>query len=413
MIGTGIILTIMFGLFYLQCKKGRGIRSMKVVFVVLACMVIPNLIGCKFLEFFDITINYFDTFIFGLLIISGLVPWLYYDRYLTSIKKRELIASKNSIGILKLLCVFLIITSFYCIIYLLPYAIMGVMMDTADLRNQLQNGDYLLPKNIFTTISVGFAAFNIYCIPFFFLTFCIKALKIFRIPLLISSLSNVVSAAAFSGRDQYVVLILFIIIFYIIFKPFIISSYQTKIKRIIFIIGGGAIFVMGIYTTERFFNDKTHNDINYLLVGTVGYIAEQPLVFNSYIEKENDFIGLESKFPLLNDILDLPYKKRSHMQPYTWQFGTMYAAFYSIGGWTSLILFSLSFFMFYSIGMKYLCRRKLFFQSMLLFVVYLYLEITGLFYLKAAGTILINLFYALLSILPFCIGNLVTVKKSL
>ena len=408
---TGIILTIIWGIFFLHCKSIRAIRTSKIMFLMLLCMIIPNLIGAEFLEFFDITINYFDTLIFGFLIVSSLIPWINFDKYISKSNKYVLHCTPSNLHKIKLISIFLILSSLYSIAYLAPFAYIGLTMDSIQVRAMLSEGGSILPANIFTTISIGLSAFNIYCILFFYIAFCFNELKRYRLFLFISSLSNVVSATTFAGRDQFVVVILFFCIFYIALSPFFLKSIQKKVKRVIIIALIAAGSVMSIFTVARFYSKSYTNDTDYLLVGTLGYIAEQPLVFNSYIEKEHTFIGIKKAFPLIDNILELPSKERETKQPFNWQFGTMYASFFTMYGWSSLIIMALVYWSFYTYGIKYLIRQNKFFNVLLFFCVYLYIEITGIFYLKAVGTILINLFYMTLSIAPLFMRNMIDLVK--
>lgn len=411
MVVTGIILTVIWGSYYLFCRERHALVSSKVMFAILACMVIPCLFNSKFLEFFDITVNLPYTIIFGFFIISGLMPWKIFDRYLYKKKNSYITCSPRNIKKLKKICFVLIVLSLFSIIYLLPYAILGLMLDTVEVRQDLLNGNFLLPNSILTTLSVGFAGLNIYCILFFYLSYCLEQLKRYRILLLISSSSNVVAAATFAGRDQFVVIIIFYIVFYFIFRPFFNEIIQKKIKRFIVITMVIVGAILSTLTLSRFWSAGRNDDsINFLLVGTLGYIAEQPLVFNSYIEKEKEFTGIKKSFPLIDYFLDLPSKERRSREGYRQQFGTMYASFYSMFGWSSMIFGAAIFFLYYYCGMKYLVRRNRFFPLLLFFCVYLYLEITGIFYLKAEGSVMINLFYIVLSIFPFFIGNYVKLR---
>lgn len=406
----------MFGSYYLYCKNTKSVLSIQIFFAMLCCMVLPLLIYPDFLEWFDITINFVYTVIFGILIISGLIPWMKFDRFIKRQSGKKLYCSPRNISKIKLINNILILTSIYCIVYLVPYAILGILMDAADLRSQLQDGDFLLPESIFTTLSVGFAALNIYCILMFYISFCFDELRKYRILLFISSLSNIVSAAAFAGRDQFVVIIIFYIVFFLIVKPFLNSKIQQKLRKVIIIMTLIAGTALVTFTMSRFWlhdhGRSDDKDIDYLLVGTVGYIAEQPLVFNSYIEKETIHHGIKKSFPLINNIFDLPAKESWNREPYSWQFGTMYAAFFSMFGWPSMILGALIFWGYYTWGMERFIRQRKLFPLLLLFCVYLYLEVTGIFYLKAAGSAMINLFYIVLSIIPFFIGDYIKLRPN-
>lgn len=405
MLITAIILSVIWLLFYVHGKK--ALQTGKIYFIFLFFMILPSWLQPDWMLFWiETEVNYFYIIIFGLLLMSGFYPWYIFDKYITRHKVRFEINPKK-IKRLKVWFTVIIILSLYSIVYLLPYAIMGMILGAAETRNIIKTGS-LLPASIFTTLAVGFAALNIYCILFFYVSSLSPELKKYRFWLLLSSLSYIVASSAVTGRDGLVVLPVFFLVFYLLFK----SSYSFALQRvlkksiIIMVIIMGVL--MSIITASRFYANEDNDE---LFIGTLGYISQQPYVFNTTIEKQNDFHGFELRFPLVNRIIGIPEHKISRSWGFETQFGTMYAEFYSIYGWWTLFFMAILFCTYYSFTIRYLLTKKKIWGAVLMFTVYLYIMITGLFYCRAGSNTLINVFYILLSVGPLFVRNYLKIKK--
>ena len=179
-----------------------------------------------------------------------------------------------------------------------------------------------------------------------------------------------------------------------------------RIKRALTLIIGGALIFVSIFSTNRFY-DKYH-DTSTLMEGTIGYIAQQPYVFDSTVKLQDDFHGYEVRFPLVNRIIGIEKHKVDRLDSwYETCFGTMYADFYNIGGWSPVILVSLIFMLYYRWGIGYCNRNNKPFAMLLIFTVYLYIALTGIFYCKAGSSISMNIFFIVISILPLFVGNFI------
>ena len=400
---VAIILLSVWIVFFLINK--RHIKSGIVLFMFLLFMALPSLFEMHFLEVEIIDyIDYFNILILALLLTGGFLPWLTFDKALKN--RYHFNISPNGIPLLKFIFCILIIGSLFSIAYLLPYAINSIAMGASATR-ELITEKSVLPETPLTTLVVGFAGLNIYNILAFYLSLLNNQLKKYRFWLFLSSFSYVVNSFAFSGRDGLIILPTFYIIFFIIFKNSINKILLQKVKRILCIIGSIVIIFLASFTISRFWNENKDKDTLYW--GTLGYISQQPYVFDVTIRHQNNFHGFELRFPLINRLMGI--SKHEVVRTgggFETKFGTMYAEFYSINGWKSMLLIAIIFVSYYSFSLSILKRIKNYFGLLLMFTVYLYIEITGLFYCKAGSAVLINIFYLTLSIIPFFVKNIIT-----
>lgn len=214
---------------------------------------------------------------------------------------------------------------------------------------------------------------------------------------------------AITARDGLIILPCFYLVFYLIFQNSLVFRINKKIKkqlRKIVIIAGSFLLVFSI---SRFY--KESGDINSLYSGTVGYVSQQRYVFDATIKGQDDFWGFECRFPLVNRLLGIEeYEVNRRDNSFEWSFGTMYAEFYDAFAWPGLILMSLAFILYYYIGFKILIRMRSAFGTLLLFCVYFFIALTGMFYTRAGGAVSMNIFYFTLSIAPFFVRNLLHIK---
>lgn len=289
----------------------------------------------------------------------------------------------------------------------MPYAIKAVMMGAEETRHMLRE-ESALPPNPLTTFVVGFSALNIYVVLAFYLSSLHESFKKYRIWLFISSFSYIINCFACTGRDGLIVLPAFYACFYIIFKHSINAKVLRTLNYLLVTLGVFVLFFLATFSISRF---GQNNDKNEMYWGTIGYISQQPYVFDSTIKFQHHFHGYELRFPLVNRILGIPkHEVVREGGGFETEFGTMYAEFYSIGGWEPMLLVASVFVFYYLFAIIYLRNRRRYLGMLLLFTVYLYIELTGLFYCKAGTTILINIFYLVLSIIPLFVRNIITVN---
>lgn len=398
---VALILTILWGGFFLICHKRLG--SSKVLFAFLFAMVVPSWFAMHFLDLYIAPyVNYLNVFVMGCLLLLGALPWMAFDRLKRLRPRSVYVVNDRYIQTIRVIFRFLIVSSLFSICYLLPYAMQGIAMGAQERRTSMADVD-VLPPSILTTFVVGFAALNIYNILGFYISCIDERLKRYRIWLMVSSLSYVINCFAFAGRDGLILLPTFYVIFFLVFKDSLPERLYAKLRKQLMVLFAFVGFFLASFTASRFFSDDNVDD---MYNGTIGYIAQQPYVFDYTVQDRTDFHGWELRFPIINRILGVPKHDITRVGgKYDTYFGTMYSEFYSVGGWWSLCLISFVFIAYYTFSISYLRRHNRIFGLLLMFAVYLYIEVTGLFYCKAGSKEMINLFYAGLSILPFFVKN--------
>lgn len=400
-----IVLIILFILFFWLIRK--NITSGKVYFFFLFCMCLPvSLIPGKVIV--DVWYGKLDTFNMLVLagcLICGFFPWLVFDKY---IKQREFYLKERAIKPLKIVFLFFIICSLFSIAYLMPYAIKSFMIGANDVRASLRKGSPL-PSSILTTIAVAVAACHIFAVIFFYIACLTPKLKKYRPWLMVSSCSYIVSCTAITGRDGLIILPCLYIIFFMVFRNSLAFKLRRIIENRIKIVVSLCVALVVSFSISRFYEHS--QDLNELYTGTVGYISQQPYVFNATIEHQNDFWGFERSFPLLNRLMGIgPYSVKLD-RSFEWSFGTMYSEFYSAYAWYGLFFISLVFVCYYTVVVKLLCKRNNDFGLFMLFAVYLFIVLTGMFYMRAGKAVNMNVFYLLISILPIFYPNLLNSRK--
>lgn len=396
---VSLLLFIIWGLYFLAVKKYMICGY--VYFAMLAFMLLPPTLASESLNdswYHDV--DYFNIIVFALFLCLGYYPWKIFDKNIYNIK---FTIPRKSIKRFKILFISLIIISFYSIIYLAPIAIKAMTLGAGNVRQMLHAGEYtLIQSSIFMTMAVAGGFLNIYAVLFFYISCLTPELKKYRIWLVLSSLSNIVAALAITQRDQLVFLPILYIIFYLIFKKSFEFKISKSIKKRIHLITIAAASIIIIFSLSRFAGNDENINWDRVYSGTFGYINQQPYVFDETIKGQTDFWGFEVRFPLINRILGIEqYSVNRKDNSFEWSFSTMYGEHYSAFGWIGLIGISLVYVLFYSIGFKILRRNKNPFGLLLLFTVFCFISVSGMFYTRAGGSVYMNIFFIALSIIPF------------
>lgn len=406
---VSLILFLICGTFFLFVKK-RMVTGY-VYFAFLAFMLLPPQLddGEAFIESWFHEVDAFNIIVLAICLCVGYIPWKIFD---TSIFNRSFQIPIHNLNAIKRICFTLIVLSLLSIIYLFPVALRAIMLGASDVRAMLYGGEYdMLPKSPFTTIAVATAALNIYCVLFFYICYLRPELKKYRIWLAISSLSYVINCFAITARDGLIFLPVYYIIFYLVFrksfKPEISVGLKATIKRVALIAG---IF-MAMFSLSRFAGNNEETDWDTVYSGTFGYISQQPYVFDATVKGQDDFWGFERRFPLVNRMMGISEYRININEEFEWSFGTMYSEHYSISGWASLIGLTLVYVLYYALSMKYLAGRRRYFSLLLMFTVFMFIAVSGMFYTRAGGNVNMNLFYLTLSIIPFFVPNIITSKN--
>lgn len=393
---TGLILIVCAGLLFVAVR--RNTRSGYAFFAFMALMAAPSLLMMK-----DAIrqwcgtypVNHWNILLLGVLLGASYLPWLITDSYFIRRRKAkgETELSPAMIRVAGIAYGALALLSVAAIIYLLPYTIEGIMTPTAARREYIRSNE-VLPPGILTTAAVGMASLSLYCIPAFFQCFRTEALKHFRLPLFVGSLAYPACCFVFAGREGFFIFF----IFYLVFGLLLLRKKPGRKA----IWGAAATVVAGTALLLTFTVSRFHEGSRYgsFAAGTIGYVAQQPYVFNATVEDRHEFQGVDRCFPLIATIECRDLKRPEVKQRYDWMFGTMWAEFYSIDGWSSLAICAIIFIGYFSLTAWLLARRGSSLGLTLLFVPYLYIESMGWFYFRPNQSVAVNLFWLAAALLP-------------
>lgn len=410
MILTGVILSVIFGCLWLMTR--RRVRSGYIYLLMLLCMVVPSLLNMEqMMEYWrgDVPVNYTNIVVFGILLCLGFVPWVMVDSEFT-LKRLSLSVNPRREKQLRIAMIVLVAASIYSIVYMSPYAFESIRRGAFETRLLIKKVD-LLPHSFLTTIASGIAACNIFCILGFFVASLSEKLKSMRWWLLLGSLSFPVNEMVYVSRDAFVYYAIEFVVCYLIFNP----SYTRRFRRRLgmVMVSAAAVTVLSLFaiTWHRFHGDK--DQFVDIPSGTLGYISQQPYVFSNTIEEQQEFRGFKRYFPLLDLVIHHEVKKPKYRrQRHEWMFGTMYANFYTVNGWKSMIGFSALFIGWFIACFAWLIRKKNYTGLLLLFIVYVHIFCSGLFYFRVGYSVVSNLFWLAASVVPLFVKGYVTGSTS-
>lgn len=365
------------------------------VYIIWGLYFISNLLALfydpKNIRGFKNANDYSDFYfvIYGIAIFYSLTP--IYSIYKKSDRPsiKDFIFSKRQ----KTLINIAIIGSLFSIIYSIPYAIISLQLGAKEIRTKVLTSDAtVLPVNIFTTIAVAFATFFSIYIGLFFLSIKSNLKPIVKQLLLLSTASYLVNSLCFTARDGVIFFILFSLIFIVVYW----KSFSSKIRKRVYIASVLVLFI-GVYFISSFTQDRFDKSSN----GTIGYIACQPYVFAENIDRrdnsfDNNFYGLSLRFPLVQQILGKEVLKIKRYDDYEWNFGTFITDFYSVNGFSSLIILLVIFTEFFRYQFNKSKNQPLRFT--LIYTFYIHYIISGLFYFRL-GTFSGNIFILIVSVL--------------
>ncbi len=410
-LSVSLYLTFLLGLVVFLMKRSivKG-ASITVYWWLLFIMVSPGFVMDVQNLFFWGPIGIKNISIFFILLILTTLPWLRFERWYKNIPAIKI--TPNGANVLGVVFLIVIISCIFSYVYIAPYAIRSYSLGAAKTRALVNSDESVLPSSILTTFAVGVSSISPFYIFFFFLSLLHPALKKYSLGLFISSFIYIWVSMPFMARDGFVTLPIFFIILYLVFKKSLGKHDVKKVKKYFYVLIGIAGSFLLIYSLSRFYYGRgSGGGFMGLIDGTWGYIYQQPYVFDRTITYQHTWHGLNMRFPLLADILGQPHIKVDRYQDFETMFGTMLSEFYSIGGYWSLYVFTGAFILIYYFGLRYLIVRHKYFSIFLLFITYLIIEVTGLFYYRYGGTTF-NWLFLVLTLLPFFLSNRVlTIKK--
>ena len=383
MINSFIVsLVLMFFWGGLYIVLNRKLYTSKLYFYLLFLMGSAGIVLPldKFVHYYTQNYNVGVILLFAFLLVFSLIPWFYFD---SKLKRWGRICIKGKyVNVLKYIFIVNIILGLYSILYALPYAKLALEMGGDEVRHFIQD-ETLYPQNIFTTICVGIGFLTPIQILLFYLSLLDKKLWKFSLLLFLSSLSYIITSLPYMARDGFIFIPLTYFFLYKVFSKSLDEKIKHKIKRYATIIGSLVLSMFLLITVQRFFDNAKYglSQTDSLIFGTWGYFFQQPYVFEQTIEYSTDFEGFSRRFELIENILGLP-KNEFEITTLNTAFGTMYTDFYKAFGWNSLICFSLFYVISFRGLLAFLTKFQNHFSILLVFTIYIYYTISGLFYYK-------------------------------
>lgn len=407
---VSIVLLIFWYFCYTVLKK--GIVTAKLFFFLLALM------GCAGLFFHPLPLmglypdsyDFFNILLFAILMIVGLIPWFGFDKFMK--QRWEIQINERYYKLLKSLFFVSIVCSLYAIIYAIPYAVMSYVLGASDVRLLLGTEGELMPKNIYTTLAMGFGAFSPVNVLFVFISLLDKRLSKYTPFLVISSTSYIVTTFASAARDGFILTPLTYLIFFIIFKESINKDKIKILKKYAIIFGVLLLAGFTVITVDRFgFGGGSKDARESLVFGTWGYFYQQPYVFDHRIELAT-FYGFKRRLLFLDGLFGIKGQEYiASDSPAHQMFGSMYLEFYEISGWGSLIIITIIYIMLFSTIINYHRQKRHVFPMLLAFCIYYYFTIGGMFYFRFGGNMSEFFFYMAILFSSFFAPALLKVRK--
>lgn len=408
---VSVVLLIVWGAFYLFMRE--KMFTSKMYFALLLLMGSAGLLFNP-LPLMGLQPEFYrlgNVILFALLMGFTVIPWLKVDKLFG--KGVAVSIKEDAISRIKSTNIFLIILSLYSIVYSFPYAVTATIMGADDVRTLIAD-DYMMPKTFFTTLAVGFASLAPINVLMFYLSLLDKRLKKYSVWLAISSTAIMVTNAASAARDTFIFIPLTYVCFYILFKGSIEEKAKKNIKKIGIVALLLLLFVLGGITLDRFFNDRGSEKESLLLYGTWGYFYQQPYVFDHILDYSKSFYGFERRLQFLDGAFGIHGTEyvATYADRMDYMFGSMYAEFYQINGYGTLLVgFLLYILVFYTILSSHY-KKKNYFALLMSFSVYFIFTISGMFYFRYGGNDSEFLFYMSILLITFFVPNFLTIRKN-
>lgn len=390
---------------WIRRRVGKGTSISVLVLLLLLMFSAGFFIDIQNLNFWG-AVGIRNMSLFFFLLASTAIPWLCFDKWF---KKRPMIVvTDKGAAFFEIVFRIVIVSCLFSYIYIFPYAIRSFSLGAAEIRGSLGSSS-VLPESIFTTFAVAIATLSPYYVFFFFLSWLHPRLKKYSIWLFISSFVYIVASMPFMARDGFVTLPVFFLIFYFLFKGSFLKQEKKKIKRYFLVVLVLAGTMITIYSISRFYFEGNNSASLTFIGGTWGYLYQQPYVFDRTILYQQNWHGVRLRFPILSFLYEQPIMKLERSQDFETMFGTMLSEFYSIGGYWSLFVFTGAFILIYHWGLRINIRRGNVFSVFMLFITYLIIEVTGLFYFRYGG-ISFNWLFLILTLLPLFLPNNIIIR---
>lgn len=392
---VALFLTIVITVFL--CIIKHSINSAKVYIVLLFFMATAGFVYDVQGAFNFGVCKFENIALFIVLLLFTMYPWIIFDKWIGYNKRINI--SENGISVISRVCVVVIISSMFSIIYVIPYAIKSFILGAGEIRTYLADLK-VLPETPLTTFAVAVGATSPLFVLLFFLTLLDDRLKKYQNWVFISCFTYIFTSMPFMARDGYVKLPIIFIINYLVFKNSLTSKSLKKIRKYGTVLLSISIGLILVYSISRFFTGK-QDGYESLMLGTWGYLFQQPYVFDRTVELQDNWHTVSMRFPILHQIFGFGVDHEiKRIYDFETMFGTMLSEFYSISGFTSLFIATFTYVCYYAFSIKRLIAIKNITGLFLMFMVYLMIEVSGLFYFMYGGLSL-NYLILVLSIIPF------------
>ena len=408
---VSVVLIIIWGLAYIRLKK--LLITSKGYFFLLFLMALAGIVLPlnRYLDLgYDPVFSLSNTILFAFLLLSALYPWIVFDKGIKRISK--FIVNPKYYSYLRIVAIIMILLSVYAMAYTLPYAIIGYTMGAGEVRAYILD-DSILPASPLTTVAVGVGFLAPLYVVMFFLCLITPVLKKYSAWIFITSLTYLVTSAPAQARDGFIMIPLTYYFVYRVFRNSLDSDAIRKLKKLIKVFFPIALLFLLIITVDRFYKDgyESLNPIESMIAGTWGYFYQQPYVFDMTIQHQVYFHGISHRFPLLGQIMNLPPSTNHILDfKFEWMFGTMYASFYSATGWSSLIIASLFFMLSWALVLKNHIMKRNYLGLLVVFSLYLYFLISGLFYLRLSA-VSVTITYLIIIVFSYFLNNIITAQN--
>jgi len=207
---------------------------------------------------------------------------------------------ETDVRLLAKIFIVILAPAFFYLFYLLIGILQSNRSNLEVLRDMLSEESPLPQTNLIFFYSI---VTHLYFIPLllFFYSVIHKWTPVFSILLLLSSLSFPVYCGCQFGRDGLVLWIFNVVLLYFILKNRFSANQRKLISRIGFVFLVIMVVLIGVITIQRFVNNITASNNDFLIRGSLGYLGQQLGNFTDIFDF--DAQGRETLFPFKDFIL--------------------------------------------------------------------------------------------------------------
>ena len=279
--------------------------------------------------------------------------------------------------------------AWYAFLFQLPYAV-GALRTGADVtRSYLYSTGELAggPTGWWNTIAVGISAYYALYMFLFFAAIAARAGAFYVLSMFIGSTLYIVNSFVFAARDGIIWFLGSMFLCIWLFRP-ILSQRMNRLLKVlgVTLVIAGAL-ILGLFTFQRFGRQSSENAVQSIFM----YFGQQPYVFAETVSQQQEFYGLDLRFPLLAEMFG-PVREIRRVSPYEWSFGTFARDFYSVAGWPTAFLLSGVLALTFALSFK-LCPQHAALAYVILLTLYFQFMLQGIFYFRM-GNIPGNIYIA-------------------